>query len=86
MLGPVALLFVGGVLLVETSHHLMVKATEGPAMRVLWISYDATSPAIWAAIVALLVVGTLALRRMGPKVSDAFHSARLEALRIEVTS
>ena len=77
---PVLLLFVGSVLLVETSHHLLVKASEGSAMRVLWIAYDAKSPVAWAGIVALLVAGTLAVKRIGPKVADAFHGARVEAM------
>jgi len=76
---PASLLFVGGVLLVETSHHLLVKASEGSAMRVLWIPYDAKSPAAWAGILALLGAGLLALKHIGPKVADAFHGARLEA-------
>jgi branched-chain amino acid transport system permease protein len=77
---PAGLLFVGGVLLVETSHHLLVKASEGSAMRVLWIPYDAKSLAAWAGIAALLAAGLLALRHIGPKVADAFHGARQEAM------
>jgi branched-chain amino acid transport system permease protein len=76
---PAVMLVVGGVLLVETSHHLMVKAAEGTAMRVFWISYDATSPMVWVAIALLLIAGTLALLRIAPKVSEAFHSAAQEA-------
>jgi branched-chain amino acid transport system permease protein len=72
---PVAALFLGLVLLVETSHHLLVKAAEGPAMNVFGLRYDATSPVAWLAIAGLLVLGVLALRRVGPRVSDAFHGA-----------
>lgn len=86
VLVPVVMLILGGVLLVETCHHLMVKAAEGPAMRVFWIAYDATSPAVWVAIVALLIAGTLALRRIAPKVSEAFHSAAQEAQRRRAAS
>jgi branched-chain amino acid transport system permease protein len=78
---PALMLGVGGVLLVETSYHLMVKAAEGTAMRVLWLSYDATSPSVWIAIIVLLVAGLLALRRVAPKVSDAFHAAAQLAQR-----
>ncbi|MDO9286037.1 MAG: branched-chain amino acid ABC transporter permease [Aquabacterium sp.] len=77
---PSAMLFVGGVLLVETSHHLLVKATEGPAMRLLGVDYQANSPLVWIAIVVLLVVGGMLLKRLAPRVSEAFHAARLEAL------
>ena len=72
---PALALFLGLVLLVETSHHLMVKAAEGPAMNVFGIQYQANGPAVWLAIVALLVLGVLALRRVGPQVSEAFHAA-----------
>ena len=75
----VLMLAAGGVLLVETVHHLLVKATEGSAMRVFWVSYDAKSPLAWAVIGLLLVVGVLALRRVAPKVSDAYHAAAQEA-------
>jgi len=83
---PVVMLGAGGVLLVETSHHLLVKAAEGPAMRVFWIGYDATSPVVWVAIGVLLIAGTLALRRIAPKVSEAFHSAAQEAQRRRAAS
>ena len=78
---PVLMLAAGVVLLIETSHHLLVKAAEGPAMRVLGMSYDADSPIVWAGLLALLVGGGLALRRVAPRVSDAFHAASLEAQR-----
>jgi branched-chain amino acid transport system permease protein len=77
---PVALLLLGAVMLIETSHHLLVKASEGPAMGLLGVAYQANSPAAWISIVLLLLAGGLALRRMAPKVSDAFHGARQEAM------
>ena len=78
---PVLMLAAGLVLLIETSHHLLVKAAEGPAMRALWISYNANSPWVWFGLVALLVAGGVALRRVAPRVSDAFHAASQEAQR-----
>lgn len=77
---PSAMLFVGGVLLVETSHHLLVRATEGPAMRLLGVNYEANSPLVWIVIVVLLGVGGVLLKRLSPRVSEAFHAARQEAL------
>jgi branched-chain amino acid transport system permease protein len=79
--GPALMLTAGLVLLIETSYQLMVKASEGPAMSALWIQYQANSPWIWLVIVVLLLVGTLLLRRVVPKVAEAFHSASQEALR-----
>ena len=77
---PSLMLFVGGVLLVETSHHLLVKATDGPAMRLLWVDYQANSPLVWLAIAVLLGVGGVLLKRLAPQVSEAFHAARQDAL------
>ena len=76
---PALALSAGVVLLIETSHHLLVKAAEGPKMHTLWISYDANSPLAWAAIVALLAIGFLAFRRTWPVVSGAWSGAIIEA-------
>ncbi len=83
---PVLLLLLGAVMLIETSHHLLVKATEGPQMDLLGVHYAANSLLVWAGIAVLLVVGGLVLRRIGPRVSEAFHGARLEALRKQAGS
>lgn len=80
-LAPVLMLAAGLVFLVETAHHLMVKAAEGAAMRVLGIDYAANSPLAWAGIAVLLLVGGFALRRVAPRVSEAFHAAAAEARR-----
>lgn len=83
---PVVLLALGAVMLIETSHHLLVKATEGPAMALLGVSYQANSVVVWVGIAALLAVGVLFLRRVGPRVSEAFHGAHHEALRRQAGS
>ena len=76
---PAVALFLGLVMLVETSHHLLVKASEGPAMNVLGLTYAANSPLAWLAIAALLVLGVLALRKVAPRVSEDFHAALAQA-------
>ena len=81
VLVPVVMLAVGAVLLIETAHHLLVKASEGPAMRVLWMDYQANSPLVWVAVLVLLVAGGWLLKRVGPRASDAFHAASQEARR-----
>jgi branched-chain amino acid transport system permease protein len=78
---PVLMLSAGLVLVVETCHHLLVKVAEGSAMRVLWIDYNANSPIAWTGIVLLSLAGALALRRVAPRVSDAYHAAAQEAQR-----
>ena len=77
---PSAMLFVGGVLLVETSHHLLVMATEGPAMRLLGVAFQANGAVVWITILVLIVAGGLLLKRLAPRVSEAFHGARQAAL------
>jgi branched-chain amino acid transport system permease protein len=78
---PALGLFAGVVMLIETSHHLLVKAAEGPAMKILGIGYDATSPAAWAGILALLVAAFVALHYVRPVVSSAWHGAVAESRR-----
>jgi branched-chain amino acid transport system permease protein len=76
---PVLILAAGLVLLIETSHHLLVKSADGPAMRMFWVDYQANSALAWVLIAALLMAGVLLLRRVAPKVSEAFHAAAQEA-------
>ena len=78
---PVLMLATGVVLLIETCHHLLVKASEGTAMRALWIDYDASSSIAWAAILLLLAIGIFTLRRVAPRISEAFDAALHEAIR-----
>ena len=78
---PALALFAGVVLLIETTHHLLMKSAEGATMHTLWISYDATSPTAWAGITALLALGFFAFRHTWPVVSNAWHEAMLEARR-----
>ena len=78
---PALALFAGAVLVIETAHHLLVKASDGPAMRVFWINYDANSPVAWTVFAGLIAAGFLAFRRTWPVVSGAWHEATLEARR-----
>ena len=80
---PLAALTAGGVALVETAHHLLVKAAEGSKMSVLWVPYDAHSPLAWAVIVLLLAAGAFGLRRVAPRVSAAYHGAVQAAQRAQ---
>jgi len=78
---PLLMLLGGLILLIETSHHLMVKAAEGPAMTLFGVSYRADSPLVWALTVALLAAGLFLFRRVQPVVGRAWHEATLEAQR-----
>jgi len=72
---PALLLGTGAIALVETTHHLLVDMGQGPAMRVLGVGYDATSPLAWAVIVGLLALGVWLVRRVAPRVASAYHEA-----------
>jgi branched-chain amino acid transport system permease protein len=76
---PLLMVLAGLVLLIETSHHLMVKASEGSGMSFLGLAYDATSPIAWGVIALLVVAGFAAFRWIRPIVSQAWHGAVLEA-------
>jgi branched-chain amino acid transport system permease protein len=76
---PVLMVLAGLVLLIETSHHLMVKAAEGPAMSFFGIPYQADSPVTWVVMVLLLGVGVAAFRWARPVVARAWHEATLAA-------
>jgi len=78
-LAPVVMLAAGLVGLVETAHHLLVNASQGTAMRLLGVAYDAQSPLAWGVIFALLAAGIFTLRRVAPKVSSAYQAAVHEA-------
>lgn len=72
---PVLVLLAGTVALIETAHHLLVKTTEGTAMSLFGIAYDAKSLVAWAVIALLVAVGLAGLRFVAPRVSDAYHGA-----------
>jgi branched-chain amino acid transport system permease protein len=76
---PLAMLGTGIVALIETAHHLLVQASQGSAMRLLGVAYDAKSPLAWGVIVVLLVAGIVTLLRVTPRVSGAYHAAAHEA-------
>ena len=76
---PVALLVIGVVALIETSHHLLVKSADGPSMRLFGVGYEASSPLAWGVMLLLVAAGWLALRWTGPKVSQAWQEALAQA-------
>lgn len=80
---PAAMGAVGLIMLIETAHHQLVKAaSDGPAMKVLYIGFQSNTPWPWL-IAALLIAGSLLLgRRWGPKLADAFGNAALPAARL----
>lgn len=68
-------LFAGVVFLIETSHHVLVKSSEGMQMRLLGLEYQADAPMTWALIATLIVATFLAFRATWPWVASAWSEA-----------
>lgn len=68
-------LFAGIVLLIETSHHVLVKSSDGMQMRLMGLEYQADAPMTWALIAALIIVTFLAFRRTWPWVASSWSEA-----------
>ena len=68
-------LLAGIIFLIETSHHVLVKSSEGMQMRLLGLEYQADAPLTWALIAALIVVTFLAFRRTWPWVASSWSEA-----------
>ena len=72
---PIALIAMGVIAVIETSHHLLVKAAEGPAMKLFGVAYRADSVLAWVVMAALIGAGWLALRSAWPVVAKAWQDA-----------
>jgi hypothetical protein len=62
---------VGTIVIVELTHRLTVKATEGTVMRLFGISLDAQSAWPWLAAAALAAGGGLLTRATWPLAARA---------------
>jgi len=70
---------VGTIVIVELTHHLMVKATEGTVMRLFGISLDTQSAWPWLVAVALVAGGGLLTRAAWPPATRALSDATAAA-------
>ena len=71
-----ALSFVGGVLLIELTHHLLLQhQVDGPDMSIFQVQFSDVSRVAWAAAVIALGLGLAGLRLVWPKVSEAWARA-----------
>jgi len=82
MAGPYVLLFgaaliaaVGLILLIELTHQLMAKVSDGSTMRMFGFSFDAASPPPWLVATALVAGGALLTRVVWPIVTRAWNDA-----------
>jgi len=73
---PLAVMLVGGVMLIELADWALVKAeSEGPETTIFRIPMNTHSFVPWGAAVVLFLGGAFALRRTWPLVHDAWGSA-----------
>jgi branched-chain amino acid transport system permease protein len=73
MLAAALIVAVGVILLIETAYHLMAKASEGGAMRMFGVSFDAATVWPWLVAVALIAVGSFLTRLVWPMVAHAWN-------------
>jgi branched-chain amino acid transport system permease protein len=76
---PVALIFVGLVMLIEMIVQLAVHHSEGPGMKLFGVSFRADALAAWGLMLALLIVGVGLFRLVSPRLSAAWDAARAGA-------
>ena len=77
---PFACMIVGGILLIELAHHMLVEAaSDGGKMSVFRIPMDGATPWPWIVAVVLFFGGALALRAFWPKIGDAWAAATADA-------
>lgn len=75
---PSALCVVGAALLIELTHHALVKAaTEGPQMSLAGLTFSSQALAPWLVALGLFTVGILLCRLAWPKVKDAWSEIHI---------
>ncbi|MEK9971002.1 MAG: branched-chain amino acid ABC transporter permease [Ferrovibrio sp.] len=73
---PALMGLAGMVMLIETSHHQLVKtATDGPAMTMFGIAYNSNAVLPWIIALALIAAGLILGRWWAPRFVDAFTTA-----------
>jgi branched-chain amino acid transport system permease protein len=79
LLAAASIAAVGTIVIVELTHHLTVKATEGTAMRLFGISLDTQSAWPWLVAAALAAGGGLLTRATWPVAARALSDATAAA-------
>jgi hypothetical protein len=69
----------GASLLIEMTYHLSTKASEGPMMSFMHVSFSVHSFLPWLVAVALLAGGYFFLRWVAPYVEGAWNDALMKA-------
>ena len=76
---PALLLLLGVVMLIEMTVQLAVKQSEGPAMKLFGIGFNANQPWPWLLMAVLLASAYVLFRLISPRLSAAWDSARVTA-------
>jgi branched-chain amino acid transport system permease protein len=76
---PALVCLVGAILLIEMTYHVSVKASEGPAISLFYLTLDTTSVKSWLAAAVLAGGGFFLFRLTWPLVGAAWHDAFVEA-------
>ncbi len=76
---PALLLAIGLIMLVEMTVQLAVRQSDGPAMKLFGIAFNANTLMPWFTMLALLIVGGALFRLIAPRMSAAWDSARTTA-------
>jgi branched-chain amino acid transport system permease protein len=77
---PFVGMIVGGILLIELAHHMLVEAAiDGSKMSVFRIPMDGATPLPWIVATGLFCGGVFGLRAIWPKIGDAWAAATADA-------
>jgi branched-chain amino acid transport system permease protein len=76
---PLAIALIGGIVLIELAHHMLVKAEEGSQVHVLYMTLNGTSLVPWIASLALILGGSWLTVKLWPHVSDAWGAILAKA-------
>jgi len=79
LLAAASVAVVGAIVIVELTHHLMVKAADGTVMSLFGISLDAAAPSPWLVAVILAAGGAMLARAAWPIAARALSDAMAEA-------
>jgi branched-chain amino acid transport system permease protein len=79
LLSAVSIAAMGGIVIVELTHRLTAKATEGTVMRLFGISFDAASARPWLVAAALAAGGALLTRFAWPLAAGVLTNATATA-------
>jgi branched-chain amino acid transport system permease protein len=73
---PLIALVLGGIVLIELAHHMLVEApSAGSVLSVFRVTMDGASTLPWLVALALFLGGALGLRAVSPAIIEAFARA-----------